>query len=288
MAKDGGQVETPPLWRLAWCRPRYDTHMVLGFAPSTRTIIAVLLATGALIWSRPALAQQSILVGVVTSDSAGKRPVANAEVSLSTPPRSVRADSSGSYRIDGLSRGHYVVTVRSIGYIARYDSVTIDSEDATLRNFVLTQRVEQLAPVVTKAAKVNYISPMLRGFEDRRAEGFGHFIPEATLRTKDNERLSDIITAYAPGLTLVRKAQSSYAASTRKGSVATKTCYATIYLDGVLLYDLSRTNVPLPPSMDDFNVNQLAGVEYYAGEATAPLGYRNSGCGLLLLWTREK
>jgi hypothetical protein len=54
------------------------------------------------------------------------------------------------------------------------------------------------------------------------------------------------------------------------------------------LQDLRLTTVPLPPSMDNFNVNSLAGVEYYGGEATAPLGFRNSGCGLLLLWTREK
>jgi hypothetical protein len=241
--------------------------------------------------TRSALGQQSVLVGSVTSDSAGKQPITNAEVSIATPAHSVRVDSAGSYRINGLSRGCYAITVRSIGYIARYDSITIDSDDATLRNFVLTQRVAQLAPIVTKAAKVDYISPMLRGFEDRRAEGFGHFIPEATLRTKDNERLSDIITAYAPGLTLVRSNQHNYAASSRKGSVTAAgrgPCLATIYLDGALLYDAGVANSGSPPSMDDFNVNQLAGVEYYAGEATAPLGYRNSGCGLLLLWTRER
>ena len=111
------------------------------------------------------------------------------------------------------------------------------------------------------------------------------------ITSKDNERLSDIITAYAPGLTLVRSNQHNYAASSRKGSVTAAgrgPCLATIYLDGALLYDAGVANSGSPPSMDDFNVNQLAGVEYYAGEATAPLGYRNSGCGLLLLWTRER
>jgi hypothetical protein len=67
----------------------------------------------------------------------------------------VRVDSLGSYRIKVLSHGHYVVTVRSIGYIARYDTATIDSDDATLRKVVLMPRVEQLAPVVTKADRVN-------------------------------------------------------------------------------------------------------------------------------------
>jgi hypothetical protein len=67
-------------------------------------------------------------------------------------------------------------------------------------------------------------------------------------------------------------------------------------MDGVMLFDLQATSrlqsaggqPPPPPSMDDINVNELAGVEFYAGEATAPPGYRQSGCGLLMLWTREK
>jgi carboxypeptidase family protein len=265
--------------------------MAVGPDLSSRTIIVCVLATVSSVCCRPALAQQSILVGTVTSDSAGKRPIANAQISLSTPPRTIRVDSAGSYRIDGLARGHYLVTVRSIGYIARYDTVTIDSDDATLRDFVLTRFVAQLTPVVTKAARVNYISPMLRGFEDRRAEGFGHFIPEATLRTKDNERLSEIIAAYAPGLQIVRAGQHNYAASTRKGSATALgkgPCYSTIYLDGVMLYDAGGSHSMLPPTMDDFNVDQLGGVEFYGGEATAPAGYRSSVCGLLLLWTREK
>ena len=257
-----------------------------------------LFAAVLILGSTPAaFAQRSILVGTVSRDSAGKQPIPNAEVSLSSPRLTVRTDSTGSYQFSGLNQGQYLVTVRSIGHSSVYDTVTVDSDDGILRNFVLVDFVPTLTPVVTKEKKQEYLSPMLRGFEDRRAEGFGHFIPEADLRKLDNERLSDILAARVPGMKLVPgKGGGTYVVSTRKPCVRVglcdpkAPCYATVYFDGVLIYDSQLSTGPTasPPNMEDYNVNQLAGVEFYAGEATAPLGYRHSGCGLLLLWTREK
>ena len=43
-----------------------------------------------------------------------------------------------------------------------------------------------------------------------------------------------------------------------------------------------------PPNLADINIDQLAGIEFYGGEATSPLGFHQNGCGLLLLWTRER
>jgi hypothetical protein len=64
-----------------------------------------------------------------------------------------------------------------------------------------------------------------------------------------------------------------------------------VYLDGMRLYDAivaSRSRAMTPPNLNDFSVKDLAGVEYYPGDATAPPQYHQSNCGLLLLWTREK
>lgn len=38
------------------------------------------------------------------------------------------------------------------------------------------------------------------------------------------------------------------------------------------------------------DVNQLAGVEYYADGASVPIQYSTTGadCGVLLLWSRER
>jgi hypothetical protein len=60
-----------------------------------------------------------------------------------------------------------------------------------------------------------------------------------------------------------------------------------VYLDGVLL-----SKNPQDPAVDlnEFNAEQLAGIEYYPNTAQAPPQYNATAtsCGVLLLWTREK
>ena len=48
--------------------------------------------------------------------------------------------------------------------------------------------------------------------------------------------------------------------------------------------------VAAAPLIGGFADCELAGVEFYSDGATAPPGYNGTdgGCGVLLLWTREK
>lgn len=254
--------------------------------------------------SSASAAQSSTLIGIVTSDSAHKHTLDGVLVSIPALNRSVRTAGDGTYVIDSLKLGRYLVTVRAIGFVIAQDSVTIDVADGTLHDFVLSRAVQPLAPVVTTAPKREYVSPQLRAFEDRRAQGFGRFISEDELRKTDNSRLSDVMLAHLAGARLVHSTRGTFLTSTRttkngdrvlKQSGASG-CYATVYLDGAILYDQQSAErfkstpgaQPIPPNLDDYGVSQLAGVEYYAGEATSPMGYKHSGCGLLLLWTRER
>jgi hypothetical protein len=63
----------------------------------------------------------------------------------------------------------------------------------------------------------------------------------------------------------------------------------SVYYDGAPLY----TGAPDTdaPDMRSFRVDEFAGIEYYAGGASVPAQFNNtreSNCGVLLLWTREK
>ncbi|HEY6218462.1 MAG TPA: hypothetical protein VIV65_00310, partial [Gemmatimonadaceae bacterium] len=154
-----------------------------------------------------------------------------------------------------------------------------------------------LDTIRTKDRKTDYISPALRGFEDRRREGFGHFLSEAELRKMDNRRVADVIMRF-PGVAILRGGTSDpgkvYAGSSRKPvspSKVTGPCYAAVYVDGVERKDMALVRGQLrqtPPNLNDINIDQLAAIEYYGGEATAPQGFHQNGCGLLLLWTRER
>ena len=56
-------------------------------------------------------------------------------------------------------------------------------------------------------------------------------------------------------------------------------CRVNLYVDGAPWSD---------PDLDKLPVNAFAGVEYYVGASVPALYYRNSECGVLLLWTRDR
>ena len=66
-------------------------------------------------------------------------------------------------------------------------------------------------------------------------------------------------------------------------------CYVAVYLDGVLQYSAKTAGAP-PDFRTDYDLRNLAGVEYYAGGAAAPVAMHSDddGCGSVWLWTRER
>ena len=59
--------------------------------------------------------------------------------------------------------------------------------------------------------------------------------------------------------------------------------------DAVLIDDLERMGRDVkPPDLSPFLVTDLAGVEFYPGQASLPVQFKSGQCGTLLLWTREK
>lgn len=46
----------------------------------------------------------------------------------------------------------------------------------------------------------------------------------------------------------------------------------------------------LDNDLERLNINQLGGIEYYAGAASVPPQYNRTGstCGVIIFWTRER
>jgi hypothetical protein len=63
-----------------------------------------------------------------------------------------------------------------------------------------------------------------------------------------------------------------------------------MYVDGVRIYDSAHDIPDQMPDLSRYNTRDYAAVEYYAGGASIPIRYNatSSGCGVLLLWTRER
>ena len=165
---------------------------------------------------------------------------------------------------------------------------------------------------VRAEAPPNYISPALRGFEERRMKGMGKFISEKELRANDHRPLPDVLTKI-PGIRMARYFSNTYVVNTRSGGAAAgrgalggatggtggggrlglndppRACYAAIYVDGMRLYSGGGGEPPV--DVQRLQVREYAGIEYYAGGASIPEQFnqtKGSDCGTLLLWTRER
>jgi hypothetical protein len=239
-----------------------------------------------------------VLSGVVRRAS-DRQPLGGVELWIPSSDERVLTDSTGAYRFAGLSGGVLIVQLRRVGYEVRRDTVTIAVQGATQRDFVLFALGTTLDTVRTVAGGTHYMAPRLQAFEARRAAGGGKFIGDSVFRAHDERSLASIILQHMPGTQLVNgEAGAQYIASTRKkcsGPAFQKEkcipCYVTTYLDGVPIYDGVRGPAgPPPPDANRIQNSELTGAEFYAGGASLPpqFVHTSTGCGVLMLWTRER
>jgi hypothetical protein len=228
------------------------------------------------------------VVGVFDAESGEAIP--GAEVIDEMARRTVVSSARGIAPLTFADTGASLIEVRKVGYTP--DVVLIrHSPGDTIPVTVVLRRASdsQILPkvVVTDSAPA-FISPALRGFEERRRTGLGHFLTESELRASEHRKLADLLQARVPGILIQRGRGSNVLASPRAfsltGAAKAPVCYPDAYLDGVRM-----NRVGGGVNLDDFQVSDLAGVEFH-NIATVPVQFNatGSGCGVLLLWTRER
>ncbi len=233
-------------------------------------------------------------------EQGSRAPVVGADVWLALSDRHARTDSTGAFRFDSVAAGIQLVEIRRLGFDVRRDTLRLSPARETVRTYSLASAVARLDTVHSVSPQTKYISPMLRSFEERRLSGQGgHFVSDSEFRKNENTTLANILGPRIPGISVV---QGKVLVSSRKSckgqalaGCSSPNCYVTIYLDGALYYSpappLTRNaNVPPPDLSRDIDPTSLAGAEYYADGASAPIGMHSNdqGCGTLWLWTRER
>jgi hypothetical protein len=207
---------------------------------------------------------------------------------------------TGTVSLLFLPEGSSVIRLRKLGF--EVQTLTVSISPAEMNPITVTlPRATQLPTVTVTDSAPRYISPNLRGFEERRKVGIGRFIAEDVMRKGENQSLGDVIVAHMPGLmivpgTIVRRPQSEFLVSTRKrcagnavDSCRSPNCFVTVYEDGAKIYDLSTSDRMTIPDVQNMSSRNYAGAEYYAGGEVPPeYNGTGSGCGVLLLWSRER
>jgi hypothetical protein len=225
--------------------------------------------------------------------------LAGVEVSDMLTGTSALTTVTGTVSLAFLSPGGSLVRVRKVGYAVQTLAV---SQTDTAGITLLLKRVAELPAVVTRDSAPHFISPALRGFEERRkTRTAGYFIDEATLRKEDGRPLGNVLVGRAPGATV--KQASGSAMFLLKSPRCSNGGQPDVYVDGVALAHIPDPRFPLPArsrknedtrdypiDLSQFQVSDLAGVEYYPDNATMPAQFSrtSAGCGALMLWTRER
>jgi hypothetical protein len=234
------------------------------------------------------------LLGVYDSETS--EAVSSAEVTDLKSGASGTTNRSGLVSLHFLPVGGALVRIRKVGYTPVTLFVTISPTDTAPLTEVLTRSVRTLPVVTTRDSTVKWVSPGLRGFEERRHAGFGHFITDAELRKADDEAFKNVVARF-PALQVscepvsltrgVARRSGCYAITTRMTGRLVLTpgkCYVTIYLDGVQVQGADETD------LEKMKTQDYGGVEFYSGASEIPPEYNATGnsCGVLLLWTRER
>jgi hypothetical protein len=215
-------------------------------------------------------------------------------VSIPALSRSVKSGPDGTFALERLPTGKHLVEIRHVGDEPRSDSIQLSPGTRYTRTFALKRAVTALDTVRTTAATKKYFAPQLQAFEERRARGGGgQFLSDSTLRANESRDMASVLSMMA-GLTVQRSGRAIRVVNNRAAATAfgpKASCYATVYLDGILIWELIP-NAPRPEPPPDLseltNLTQLAGIEYYAGVGTVPTMFKQSPCGVIALWTRER
>jgi hypothetical protein len=247
----------------------------------------------------PSSAQRAVISGTIFRDSAGHQ-VSGAELSLPALKRTATSNYRGEFKFDFVPPGRHAMIVRHAGFAPLIDTLDVADGERIDREYVLTAQGPPSDSAKNTVAAKAFISDALGEFGDRRRAGSGHFIGDEEMRQNDDRSLIDVISGRVPGLSrfiIDKRRGMEYIGSSRKcgtgpSMTTCKTpgsyCPVTLLVDGVVMYDASRSSEV--PDLKRFVTKDFAAVEYYSGGASVPAKYNttSSGCGVLLLWSRER
>jgi hypothetical protein len=212
-------------------------------------------------------------------DAQTGEPIEGAEVVDALAKVTALTTATGTVSLVFLPEGGTLVRIKKVGYAPQSMMVSIAPADTLPLTVLLTKSAQELPPVVTRDSAVKYLAPVLREFEERRRNPAikGQFVTETELRRNDNSTVANIARRFSGAKVQPTKFGVELVTTRMMGG-----CPATVYINGLM--QSGRVD------LDKLLVNDFAGIEFYSSPSQTPAQYNrnNGGCGVLLLWYRER
>lgn len=220
------------------------------------------------------------LHGRVT-DHTSHAPIRGAQIILEADGRFVTSDSTGHYDFADIPKGIVELSIRAarfpvVHYTLRLIGTSGWAQDIELDSTRAPSGVAHLAPVAVTAdaPEVNF---RMRDFELRRASGRGQYLTDEQIQRSGASNIQDAVRGMR-GVDLDCSG-TAFAGCRIRMARAPQRCSPEYYVDGQVDNDFG----PSTPIRD------VIGIEVYTGPTDVPGEFagRNSGCGVVVLWTRS-
>jgi hypothetical protein len=252
----------------------------------TRSLLVAVLAAaaGSTAWVPTAAAQ--VVTGRVL-EAGSSRPLHEVAVTLTSQEGRVLAraatDTSGGFWLRAPRFGEFRLNAELIGMTAVTTHPIDVSDGATHVLLRMAVAAVPLEPLTVEARGGDADLGMLRGYYERMfwygRSGTGRFITRDAIDARDPGNISDMLREF-PRLS-VSHARGTGAFITVRG--AGGQCHPALFVDGLRVNRRDRAYID-----EMVRPGEVEGVEVYVGLAQLPGIYHDeSGCGVLLVWTRR-
>lgn len=195
-------------------------------------------------------------------------PIAGAQVVLAEGPYTTTSER-GEWSLVDAPAGTRMLEVRAVGLFPERFPVDVVAGAPAIHVSMHTLRAV-LDTINIRAVR----GGGMRGFDDRRRSGMGHFLSPRDIMRFPGRRMSDILH-FQPGVQVARNPDGSTTIFMRGAR-----CEADLYIDGHFMFTSSDLDAWVRPE-------HVAGIEIYGATTTPPQFQRPlSGCGSIVIWTK--
>jgi hypothetical protein len=257
--------------------------------PSLAAALSLLLlvAPGAGVAAQPSLARAGVgnLRGIVLDTASNLLPGAQLQLHrLPKPPRLAITQDGGSFALDSVQAGSYLLSVRALGYKPAEFAVTVEPGGSPRYEIVMEPLPLELNAMVVEAS-FGRGGAKMAGFIGRMRSGRGRFVTSEQLERQRPNLLSDALQAN-PSLSFSpSQFNGNYRrAYAKRGGLNGGRCAMNLYIDGSLL--------PEGWAVDDVaQISEIAGIEIYEDWMSAPAQFVPANydlrCGAIVIWTKR-